>query len=777
MNAFQRNTINSTLTLLTALLLMPLAELHGAGTNDSLPVAFGNGSASWNFDEGSGTVAQDDGNQGKLVDKAVFVLTDQPSAGKPAWSTDTPHGTVGHSVHLSRGSSGSQGGYLRVADSEDVSFSSDEVTLEAWVKIQNTTITHPIINKWSTDSEDKSYLLEVVPMAGSARVRFQVSTDGSAEMVVAGSPISAIPAGQWTHLAGAIVNTDVGKRMVVYRDGVEVGRAIAPRNFRLHRSSNQLWMGRRGDDVAEAYVDSVRIYHYGQNPIEIQYGYKSVAVGATDESAQLSSIARARQLPPGVLAKSAVSLSSRWERPVVKGPYIYPNPDPYDTLKAAMDFHATRLDWTYLTCTDPVKDRNYITKMHSGGFTVSAGVNNTDVLGKEIRNIGRIIDANGKRVVSPSLSPTFYIGCANSGEFRAIWQNHARYNVDAGADFLQQDAYELTNYTAVHWGGCYCDDCVAGFRTYLVSHLKSQQLAGFGITDLGAFNYRQYILGGGKDATLRSHFVAFQEQSSVRFYHDMFAQLDAYAGRHVPVSCNNGHGGWSRLTEQFDYGMAEYWEPAYFGVSDSTLVPYVKSRYMNCESRGKAQLFTLVSMDVGLNRKMIAACYASGGHMIAPWDVCTGSLDPKTPRWFGEPRDFVGMFKLVRSYPEFFDGYEDAAFFNPRMPDYRYGAKPAAWTSESLADVYVLVRSKPGQREAAVVIHLIDMRKAPGVFRLSLARHRFFGNVTHRLTLYRPDEPPRKLPAERGGADGLLNVMVPALDPWGLLVVEAGAKS
>ena len=116
-------------------------------------------------------------------------------------------------------------------------------------------------------------------------------------------------------------------------------------------------------------------------------------------------------------------------------------------------------------------------------------------------------------------------------------------------------------------------------------------------------------------------------------------------------------------------------------------------------------------------RCCIAFSYACGGHVLAPWDLY---VKGNKPRYFGEPKDSADLYGFVRACAPLLDGYEEAFAL---LPELRAGGKAVAPSSDasgrsaSAAPVAVrggggglaaVVRVRPGDRKAPVVIHLVD---------------------------------------------------------------------
>jgi len=175
-----------------------------------------------------------------------------------------------------------------------------------------------------------------------------------------------------------------------------------------------------------------------------------------------------------------------------------------------------------------------------------------------------------------------------------------------------------------------------------------------------------------------------------------------------------------------------------------------------------------VSRDVATTRKVIATCYACGGHLIVPWDVYMGT---GKPRYFGRPEDYADLYKLVRDHAARFDGYEDAAAVGKGISDPRH-RKLAPVAIDGSDGVHAFARAKPGDLAAPVVVHLVDWSGEPKPFAVELLNARFFGKRAVVAKLFLPGQ----LPCEVGGVvreAGSAVFQIPALSPWGLLVVEA----
>ncbi|MCS7239073.1 MAG: nucleoside hydrolase, partial [Thermoguttaceae bacterium] len=468
----------------------------------------------------------------------------------------------------------------------------------------------------------------------------------------------------------------------------------------------------------------------------------------------------AQARPASAPMLSGVCFSSRWVHPT--GPS-----DPFDTFQIAEQFAATDFVWTYSL------DPEFVKRAKQFGGRVFLAINSLvpDEPDGNTRRRGRIVDLNGNPVTAPWMrsSGERWWGCVNSPEYRASYLGYAKRCIDAGCDGLQMDD-PLTNLHAVQWGACFCEHCMVGFRQFLLSQQEQLNLAELGISDLTSFDYRQYLreqkapvgdafrqYHGGK---LKELFVQFQRQSVERFFHDMRAAIDAYAGRHVPFASNNYRGSWDFPYDLFEIGMAELPQ------KDATPANMYRL-FSEARQRRKHQIFTLVpaaadGSEVHVTRCAIATSYACGGHLIVPWDVYTG---PNKPRYFGKPEQYADLYQFVRRNQHLFDGFQEVA---ARIPG-ELSSDEIIWHIEGGNTVLGVLRAKPGDSRCGVVIHLVDWAEKPAGLTLWIDSRPIGRPMT--ATLYRPGQKPEDVPVLWGRhmIEEVVALTLPALDPWGVI--------
>ncbi len=130
-----------------------------------------------------------------------------------------------------------------------------------------------------------------------------------------------------------------------------------------------------------------------------------------------------------------------------------------------------------------------------------------------------------------------------------VWREYLkaiiRIQIDAGVPGVQLDETD-TPMSALRYGGCFCKDCVKGFRGYLQGlETPPAELAD---VDLSTFDYREYLLERGHRAgeapqrlPLYQHYSRYLQMSIVDTYRTVAEYAHAYAeskGRSVRVGGN-----------------------------------------------------------------------------------------------------------------------------------------------------------------------------------------------------------------------------------------------
>ena len=450
--------------------------------------------------------------------------------------------------------------------------------------------------------------------------------------------------------------------------------------------------------------------------------------------ARVWQVARPRPLVPGAPKYSDVSMRS-----------LRPHParwnDPHDTLRAAQELHLTRLEWTYGL------DRDFVTKAKALGLLVGGALEDESPDANGSRLLGRVTGEDGRLKKHKWFPEGRWVGCANAPEFMEATSRQARLFIDAGVDVMQQDDPTM----ALHCEPplCYCKYCRAAFVAYQREH--------------GA----------------QASYEQFQKDSIMAYHRELHRRVDAYAGRHVPFSNNNAIGSHEALgwpTPAFDFVLAE---------TDGKSV-HPAEIYKKLAAAGGIPLeFQYRDTSVAHNRRGLAAFYAVGMSMLLPWDVylTTGG------RYFGKTEDYADLSGFIRANAQYLDGYEEAAAAGKGIGETRYGARAPLRLEGGSGEAYAFARARPGQTNAPVVIHLVEWATNAQAFTLSLHTENFTDRQHLRARLRVPAtyEPALHQKAQESGdfsplatetspptrqAGDYTVVQLPALRPWGILVVE-----
>lgn len=458
----------------------------------------------------------------------------------------------------------------------------------------------------------------------------------------------------------------------------------------------------------------------------------------------LSSTAEEIKRPAGAPSYADVCFSSRIRHPVNEK-------DRHDTFRDAAAFHATRLDWVISF------DAEWIAQAKARGYSFGGWLSSIlpDAIDAKPNTYlkGRIKNEKGELLTAPWMK-SFKVswGCVNSPQYRKTFLEHAKRLVDAKVDVIQIDDPEM-NMHAVLWGACFCEFCK-----------EKAKKQGVVLND-------------------RLAMEDFQTESVRTFFKEMRAEVDAYAGRHVPMSSNNGLAHWWEFPyDVFEFGMGEL-KPDEFEPKK------MLGRQMDTNRRGKSQVYTFVSEDEQMLRRLIAMTYALGANPIVPYDVYLRSTAKGAERYFGRPDQYADLFGFVRASSAWMNGYEDAAIAGPGFEDARWGKAPAVVWADNKRPLWAFARAVPKKQSAPAVIHLVDCGDKPGPSVLKLRTAAFTGMRAVKVKFFVP--PPydaaehekceknkdfSSLTATievRATVDGeWTNVELPALLPWGMLVVE-----
>jgi hypothetical protein len=383
-------------------------------------------------------------------------------------------------------------------------------------------------------------------------------------------------------------------------------------------------------------------------------------------------------------------------------------------LKAARAFHITRADWSY------IKDAEYIKKVKSFGWTFQGSTNAVTRNPKHAMK-----DGKGKPVLDHFGKPGRFWADSRNRDYRDWYVRQLLEWVRLGADSVQRDEPTCCRRWPI--------------------------------------------------------------RDSAAFFRDVHARFEKKLGRKFTMSCNLA---WNRslfggrgepVTKLFDYGMAE------MGPRELKQgAAFFRKASLEARARGKFLVYTSHrNLGIPGYRRAIANCYAGGMLFIVPWDQF-GGVGRK--RVFAKPEDLADLYGFVRSCTSCLDGYEDAAVFGPGLKDGRWKRPPVSVDGGS-GGLCAWTRAKPGKAGAPVVIHLTEWRRpkkavvklrekclfAGGRLAARLLVPAAYDRAVHERAEKSGDYSGlrREVPVKVSSSAGVTSVEVPALRPWGILVVTA----
>jgi len=496
----------------------------------------------------------------------------------------------------------------------------------------------------------------------------------------------------------------------------------------------------------------------------LSVGFSAFAITGMTKSQPVVQLLRESKYkrPKGAPKYGDVCFSTRTQR-------IRTSTSSYDSLEAAQGFHSTRFDWVYTTNSKFVQQ---VKQLGYNSFGGSVNSKPTDAGQSNQYKIGRIEELNGNLITAPWMrlwNPIPYWICVNNPEGRQNFLQAVQNTIQAGVDSLQVDDPKM-NLETLRLGGCFCSYCVAGFREYLDQNLAPKELESMGINSILQFDFKKYLqdrkapsgasfkswkgssLISSEITAIKSQFRAFQQESVAKFYDFVKSKIN-----NIPISCNNYQGSWIFPYNLFDYGIAEITEinanPAYINQSlDET-------RKLN-----KAQIYTLVSKNRELYRKVIAMTYACGGHTLVPWDVYLGSTKGKVERYFGEYQDYSDLYKFVRDYAQYFNDYEKVYSSRDVLE-----AKPVS-TNHSSVEIVVRAKMSSAMGLSPIVLHLVDWADQNEGFDLSLDMGYFSNGGRFKANLLQPHAPETSIKFVL--SENVAMLSIPALNPWAILILS-----
>lgn len=238
--------------------------------------------------------------------------------------------------------------------------------------------------------------------------------------------------------------------------------------------------------------------------------------------------------------------------------------------------------------------------------------------------------------------------CYTMDRNNPVWREYLkaiiRLQIDAGVDGVQLDEAELP-ITSLQYGGCFCKDCMKGFRAYLQALPAEQFPSELKGIQLDSFHYGTWLLERGYDfksdresTPLFWDYLRFQREAITRYFAELADYARSYAqtqGRTLLVSGNffNLFDHYYPLEPQVDVVITEmrnttYRQPAWYryvaGFAGEKPVIVVENPYGGVVPDLVAQL--KVGQGYDLFRLALYEAAALGANMSVPYGSWMGSV-------------------------------------------------------------------------------------------------------------------------------------------------------
>jgi hypothetical protein len=293
------------------------------------------------------------------------------------------------------------------------------------------------------------------------------------------------------------------------------------------------------------------------------------------------------------------------------------------------------------------------------------------------------LDVNGKRLQVPWLwdhshqgNPAYWF-CTNDPRYRKYLRDQVVLAARGGMDGVHIDDH--LGASATGWlGGCFCDDCVAGFRTYLREHVPAARREEAGVGDPETFNYcnfaRQWLEAhpGRKmwDVPLWDEYRTYEYRAAEDFMGELRALAEKTAGRPLTFSANAGLPDVGQMT---DYRVltqftAEVGQAAERGLDEENVnavvaykVAAALGRPLTATASGQDWAFIKANERPELVRAWIANAYAFGQYLMTPHHQWCYTEQLGTHWYDGPAEEYGPTYRFIREHPSLFDGEESAA--------------------------------------------------------------------------------------------------------------------
>jgi len=274
--------------------------------------------------------------------------------------------------------------------------------------------------------------------------------------------------------------------------------------------------------------------------------------------------------------------------------------------------------------------------------------------------------------------PPYYF-CTNATSYRKYMIHQAEEALASEPDLLLIDAIHTTA-ASIYQGGCFCPNCMAGFRDYLAANVAQESLQQFGIESLEDFDYGAFLRGRGVTSKqlpgqimawpaklpLAELYLTFQQKTARDFLAEFHRSANQIAGRSIQLGSSTAllqPKDWCPATVIDHFTIETVLQP-----QTGKIPPDQVFRYKLADALGKQILVTGTPKNdwayvrdhnlTGMVRTWIAQSYAYGHNFMVPHNMWCGE---GAARYTSRPSDYADLYQFVREHADLLDGYEPVA--------------------------------------------------------------------------------------------------------------------
>jgi len=270
-----------------------------------------------------------------------------------------------------------------------------------------------------------------------------------------------------------------------------------------------------------------------------------------------------------------------------------------------------------------------------------------------------------------------------------IFQKYLKFQIDMALkgkpDSIMFDSQTSTPITYA-WGGCFCNYCMADFREYLKEHYTESELQSLGIDDIEKFNYRDFLIEKGWNATKYNNVVKkwpnnipLAEQYrkfQLEYLNSLLKELINYTKRKAgyPISISTSspiiekwpvmRGFRSIYLPEIDFYTQEISHHADSKRIPNDVIVYYKiadalERPLVLTALPKPDWLTIYKENrVNLVRTWIAQAYAYGANFMVPYFMWAYDENNNYYWYKCNPGDYDYIYQFIYNNAKLFDGYD-----------------------------------------------------------------------------------------------------------------------